>query len=328
MFKQLLIIIIIVSAPVFAAEKIKGISFVGSSEPIDSLDVQPIVDVNANWVTLMPYGFIGGDQRIKYNSKWQWWGEKDIGVIETIKLCRARGLKIMLKPQIWIMNGYTGDFKCSNNDQWEVFEKSYRDFILHFAKLAHLHRVDLFCIGTEWRDFIQARSTFWNKLVNEVDSEYEGALTYAANWDDYQKVPFWSALDYIGVNGYFPVSLSKNPAVSEIRKGWTIHSEALRKSAKEHNKKIIFTEVGYRSMEGSTISPWEHNTRKKASLDIQSRAYRAMFDVVWEKDWFAGMFIWKWFHNHKEQGGKGTVGYTPQNKPAQEVIQKFWASHE
>ena len=55
----------------FAAEKIKGISFVGSSEPIDSLDVQPIVDVNANWVTLMPYGFIGGDQRIKYNSKWQ-----------------------------------------------------------------------------------------------------------------------------------------------------------------------------------------------------------------------------------------------------------------
>ena len=57
-------------------EKVKGVSFVASDQPINEQDVAPIVQLNANWVTLMPYGFIGKDEVVNYNSNWQWWGER------------------------------------------------------------------------------------------------------------------------------------------------------------------------------------------------------------------------------------------------------------
>lgn len=327
-FAFILLLFVCCSVSVMGAEKIKGISFVGSSEPIDSTDVKPIIDINANWVTLMPYGFRQNGGEVSFNTKWQWWGEKDFGVIETIRLCQAKGLKIMLKPQIYIHNKYTGDYKCESESDWQIFENSYRKFILHFSEIASAYNVDLFCLGTEWRDFIKKRASFWMTLIGDVKNNYSGQLTYAANWDDYQKVPFWSELDFIGVNGYFPVSLNKNPGLNEIKKGWQIHAESLGEFAEKQNQKIFFTEIGYRSMIGATVQPWEFNTRSKSSESIQTKAYKALFDVLWDKDWFAGMFIWKWYHNHSKQGGNGTFGFTPQNKPAQELIKKFWGSQD
>jgi hypothetical protein len=40
----------------------------------------------------------------------------------------------------------------------------------------------------------------------EIRKIYTGKLTYAANWDDFDKVPFWKELDYIGIDAYFPLS--------------------------------------------------------------------------------------------------------------------------
>ena len=322
--KNLFIFFLIIASISYGQEKIKGVSFVGSSEPIDSLDVLPIISLNANWVTLMPYGFIGDDKKIRFNSKWQWWGERDEGIKKTIRLCRDQGLKIMLKPQIWIMNGYTGDFNCANSSNWEVFETSYKKFILHFAEIADEYNVELFCLGTEWREFIAAREKFWFGLIEQIKTSYQGQLTYASNWDDYESVPFWNQMDFIGINGYFPISINKNPSIQELTTGWEIHSKKLSKFSKKYDKKIIFTEIGYRSMIGATLQPWEHSSRKKASPTIQKRAFEALFNVIWEKDWFAGLFIWKWYHNHESQGGADNIDFTPQNKVAETYIRSFW----
>lgn len=305
--------------------KIKGLSFVGSSSPIDNADVAPIVTMNANWVTLMPYGFVGKNGMVTYNSKWQWWGEKEEGVKETIELCKASGLKIMLKPQIWMMSAYTGDYKLSNEQEWEIFEKSYAAFIFSFLEIAIAHDVEMFCIGTEWREFVKARPEFWNELIKKAKLKYKGDLTYAANWDDYQAVPFWEQMDIIGVNGYFPISISAKPDLKELTMGWDVHKKTLSAFAKKYDRKIVFTEIGYRSMEGATVKPWEHNTRSKFSAEIQHNAYKALFNVLWEEEWFGGMFIWKWYHNHESQGGNGDLDFTPQNKLAEKTIRSFWS---
>ena len=103
-----------------------------------------------------------------------------------------------------------------------------------------------------------------------------------------------------------------------------MHKNHLSKFSDLHKKKIIFTEIGYRSMKGATIKPWEHNTKNSFSGPIQDRAYQALFEVVWEEDWLAGMFIWKWYHNHSSQGSKGNIDFTPQNKMAESTIKKNW----
>ena len=308
-----------------AREKIKGLSFVGSSSPISQEDVVPIVKMNSNWVTLMPYGFVGGDGKVKFNSKWQWWGEKEEGVKKTIEFCQKAGLKIMLKPQIWMMNAYTGDYKLGSEKEWVAFENSYNDFIMSFLKIAVEYELEMFCIGTEWREFVAARPGYWNKLIQNVKKEYQGELTYAANWDDYEDVPFWKEMDHIGVNGYFPISYSRSPALKELVAGWEIHRENLKKFSEKYDRQIIFTEIGYRSIQGATIKPWEHGNRDKFSEEIQDRAYKALFAVLWEEDWFKGMFIWKWYHNHDDQGGKGNLDFTPQNKMAEKTIRTQWS---
>ena len=78
-----------------------------SNSPVNSEGVQPIIDVNANWVTLMPFGFMKNtsDTTIQYNSKRQWWGETKVGIAKTAIEFHNKKIKIMLKPQIWIPNG-------------------------------------------------------------------------------------------------------------------------------------------------------------------------------------------------------------------------------
>ena len=71
--------------------------------------------------------------------------------------------------------------------------------------------------------------------------------------------------------------------------------------------------------------PWI-TTRGGANvnLEAQANATQAVFETFWEEDWFAGGFVWKWFIYHERSGGIENDRFTPQNKPAQEVIKKYY----
>ena len=47
-------------------------------------------------------------------------------------------------------------------------------------------------------------------------------------------------------------------------------------------------------------------------------------EVAWQEPWFAGGFLWKWFINHPVSGGPLDNRFTPQNKPAQQVIRQYY----
>ena len=94
----------------------------------------------------------------------------------------------------------------TNEDDWQVLENSYTQFILLYAMLAQEIDAELFCIGTELEKFIEKRPQYWSNLIKEIKKVYKGKLTYAANWDEFKRTPFWSDLDYIGIDAYFPVS--------------------------------------------------------------------------------------------------------------------------
>ena len=85
----------------------------------------------------------------------------------------------------------------TNEDDWQVLENSYTQFILLYAMLAQEIDAELFCIGTELEKFIEKRPQYWSNLIKEIKKVYKGKLTYAANWDEFKRTPFWSDLDYI-----------------------------------------------------------------------------------------------------------------------------------
>ncbi len=62
----------------------------------------------------------------------------------------------------------------------------------------------------------------------ELREVYNGQLTYAANWDEYKRIPFWEDLDFIGVDAYFPVSEEKTPSIEQASLGWQKHKLQLK----------------------------------------------------------------------------------------------------
>ena len=89
----------------------------------------------------------------------------------------------------------------------------------------------------------------------------------------------------------------------------------------------MFTEYGYRSVKYTGKQPWDASKiQGEVNLEAQKNATQAIYNQFWNEDWFAGGFLWKWFHNHDQVGGETDNRFTPQNKPTEKLIGKLYAN--
>lgn len=309
-------------------DKIDGISLVSSRVPLNQKNIEPIMDIDANYVAVMPFGFVRNlnSPIVYFNSNNQWYGETAEGAKQYVALLKKNNFKIMLKPQIWVSKGqFTGHINMNTEGDWVILEKSYSNFIIEFATLAQKLDIELFCIGTELEQFIVNRPKYWTELIYEIKNIFKGKLTYAANWNEFEKVPFWKHIDYIGIDAYFPLSERKTPTLEEIEKGWQPYKRSIERLQRKFQKPILFTEFGYRSVDFAAHQPWV-STRNlgNVNLEVQSNATKAIFNQFWDEDWFAGGFVWKWFVDHEKSGGLDDNQYSPQNKPVEKLIQQIY----
>jgi hypothetical protein len=306
---------------------IAGFGFEAPPKPVDSSVFSAMQRCGGNWVALMPYAFVpAGKAEIWFNNERQWWGERSDGIIACTQLARRQKQSIMLKPQLWIGGGtFTGTYTLADTAQWKMFEFNYTRYIVHYARLADSLSIELLCIGTELAEFTKARPDYWSQLIDTVRSVYKGKLTYAENWDAWNKFPHWNKLDYIGVDAYFPLSKQATPSTGELITLWKPHSEALKEASNKYSKPILFTEFGYRSCNAATAEPWVSDTDAPVNLAAQENAYEALFRTFVPQNWFAGGFVWKWHAGH-DAGGNYNNDYTPQNKPALKRIAAWYAN--
>lgn len=309
--------------------KINGVSFVASNEQINDTHIKPVVNIHANYAAIMPFGFIKelSHPEIVFNTDRQWFGERRMGVKQYIESLNKHHIKTMIKPQLWVWRGeFTGGIKMTTEEDWKLLENSYTKFILEYADLAEELHTEIFCIGTELESFIDNRPEYWKNLIVEIRKIYKGKLTYAANWNEYNRTPFWNQLDFIGIDAYFPVSDSKTPSFIECLAGWKTYIDEIKGVSDKQNKPILFTEFGYRSVDYAGKEPWKSDRDMDVvNLEAQSNATQALFDTFWTKDWFAGGFVWKWFHNNESSGGEKDSRFTPQNKPAEALIKSHYS---
>lgn len=209
----------------------------------------------------MPYAFCSTDRpSVIYNLNKQWWGETDNGVIKCIELAKQNHLSVMIKPHLWIRNGvYTGLFTLPDEESWMLWENTYLDYISHFAKIADSTHAELFCIGTELGNIISQRPLFWNRLIDTVKKLYRGQITYAANWDDYDKVPFWKQLNFVGIDAYFPLVNQPTPSIESVSHAWEKYLPGLEKISDKNERPVLFTEYGYRNADACTAEPWKED---------------------------------------------------------------------
>ena len=91
----------------------------------------------------------------------------------------------------------------------------------------------------------------------------------------------------------------------------------------------MFSEIGYRSDEIATIEPWVwdsavNDTTNVISNHIQNLAYEALFQKVWDEEWFAGMYFWQWHIDHDEEESHSKMDFTPRYKSAENTMAKWY----
>ena len=250
---------------------------------------------------------------------------------ETLEQSSVYGFNVMLKPHVWLSNTDNGvwrsDINMSTQDKWDLWFQDYTAHILYYAAMAESFNIKLFCIGTELHTSVLEQPEHWQQLIAKVRKIYSGKLTYAANWNqEIKDIPFWDALDFIGIQAYYPIAENENPELPELENGWKQHMSTLEALHLKHNKPILFTELGYKSTTDAGIKPWEWNTlgnrfHKKISKRTQALCYQAFFNTVWKESWLEGVHFWEWQSRITDTDGNNNA-FLVQGKPALNVVAK------
>ncbi len=316
------------TAEVRSISKINGICLEGPPHQVEHTRFDAFVESGANWVAITPYAFLAeGNTELNWNSKYTWWGEKKIGVKECVRMAKQKGFRVMLKPHIWISHGkYTGALSFESETDWTSFEKSYKEYLVSYLEMFSDNEIDLLCIATELDGCVKNRPDFWKELAHELRDNFDVPLTYSANWDAYQDLKHWSALDYIGISAYFPLEINSNVSKENLISAWNVHKGELAKKSNQLNKPILFTEYGYRSITNCYAEPWVSDTKGQANETEQTMAYEAIYDAIWDETWFAGGFSWKWYLHDNYSNDHLTMDYSIQDKEALDVLKKRYTN--
>ncbi len=242
-----------------------------------------------------------------------------IAVRRMVGAAKTRGLRVTLKPHVDLDDGsWRGTIAPSDARSW--FD-SYRAFVLQWASLARSLAVEQFVVGTELAGTL-GHAAEWRRTIAEVRAAFPGEVLYAASWDEAGKVPFWGALDLVGVDAYFPVADRADAGRLEMLAGWQPWLDRLRLLHRQTGRAILLSEIGYRSSDGAGLAPYEFAPGAKLDLGEQADLYWAALQATGEQPWIRGVYWWNWPADGS--GGRQDTDYTARGKPAAQELAATW----
>lgn len=266
-----------------------------------------------NAVALVPYAAQrAGDAELRFPLRM----ERDDLIAKSAADAQELGMRVLLKPHVWVRGGdlYPGDLDYPDPEARAQWFSSYRRYILHQAELAKRINADVFCVGVELARLSRYEQE-WRAIIGAVREVYSGPLVYAANFgEEFESVRFWDALDYIGLDNYYPLPADLSTAEIEAK---------IEAVYREFLKPVLLTEAGFSTYEQSYEKPWEDRPGGAYSPEAQARFVEASFEGLYDKPWLHGIFWWK----------VGTSGMANPDddshqlwgKPAVDVIERYYS---
>jgi hypothetical protein len=247
----------------------------------------------------------------------------DQTVLRTIEQARARGLEVTLFPIVRLEERGPKEWRGrieprAGVDAWF---SSYRDFLLTMARLAARGGATRLSVGSELLS-LERHEAHWRRLIDEVRGAFPGQLLYSANWDHFGAVPFWDALDEVGVTAYFELARGDDtPPDAALDRAWEAPRASLAALRAHTRKPLVITEVGYPSLRGAARAPWDETRTAALDHDAQARLLAAFCRALSGKNVVDGFYVWNWFGF----GGMDDGSYTPREKPAARALARCLA---
>jgi hypothetical protein len=247
-------------------------------------------------------------------------------LIALLREARKHQLRTILMPIILLKHPRGSEWRgVIDPPQWDEWWKEYRDFIKYHADVAREGAADALIIGSELVS-TEKYTDEWETTIWTARAHFrDGLLGYSANWDHYQPIKFWHLLDFIGMTSYCTLADKQNPSVAEIVARWQPFKQEIMDWRREVGKPLLLTEVGWCSQEGAATAPWNYYQNMKATPaghEEQRRLYEAFLQVWDNSPGLLGVCWWEWT---SAPGGPGDFNYTPRNKPAEQVLRRWFA---
>ncbi len=298
----------------------------GTDEMVTAL--REVKALGANWVQIHPYLGIDRDGNVSARQLSPDASPEDAPewLARPIREAHALGLKIAIVPHIagWRSGWeWRGDITFATDAEWARFFSSYQTWIATVARLCR--DADGFSVGSELDRTIPDHEAEWRTIIAAVRAETSAALTYGANWSDYQKVPFWDALDAIGVSAYFPLVDHEGPPTAiELDTAWrNLGRELATYSKKQNYKPVVFLELGYDESLSAARTPWANGRREPGARDVQILCLdRALAALESPAAPAYGAFLWKWF-----PGANRRENYAVQSPALRAVLASRWTAN-
>lgn len=317
-------------------EKVEGMSFPAwypyndyrEQGTLESLGRIPATGANCIGISVMLYQD-GIDATEIYADEDKTAPDSDLRFI--IQRIHEMDMCVFLKMHLFIADGYGGwHGRIGENfdeEQWTEWFENYQEWILHYAQMSEEEGVELITLGNELTFAAVNRPQQWRQLAQVVDQVYTGALTYSANQGyELPNITWWDApeLDYVGLSFYYRLTTEYDPTPEELAQAIANITANLETwIVVPYGKQIMITEIGYRSIDGANINPWDYSSTLPVDVQEQYDCYTAFFNGVWTKPWIKGIILWNWSPN-PDTGGLEDKGFTPYGKPAMEVLYNWW----
>ena len=302
---------------------LKGISFShevtggGYGSAAARRQLERMATIGASAVALVPYAFTRApaEPTIRFRTL-----ETDARLVRCARQARELGLKIVLKPHMWAGSVFHGAIEFERKERFDIWFDDYRRWMLHFARLAEVHRFDALVIGNELAG-LTGHERAWRSLIQQVRRVYRGPLTYAAHWErELELISFWDELDWIGVNFYFPIAAEgEEPAADSPQIDRA--AETIARVREGYAKPVLFTEVGFPALETAAARPWEENA-SALDAELQARCYSVWLERFARQPGVEGMFWWKWPSHGR--GGPFDFSHSPLGKPSMGVLRDWF----
>ncbi|MBX4215649.1 hypothetical protein KW797_01730, partial [Candidatus Parcubacteria bacterium] len=283
-----------------------------------------------NYVALIIPYYQQNQWEISMNRGWN--TPTDESLKAGIDYAHSIGLKVALKIHV---ESYDGAWRAHINP-WDktVWFNNYESILMKYARMGAEKGVEQIAIGaelitlsTDW-----ANSARWHSIIANIRGVYGGTLTYSANWgggDFEEEVPdvrFWDALDFIGISAYYPLGTGSNNSVDALVGAWDYwNMNKVKPISDQYGKPVLFTEVGYRSVNDAHSDPWNSWRGGWFDENEQANDYSALFKYWNNYPYVKGGYLWDW-NSDPNAGGQGDTGYTPQHKRAEQVMRDWFGN--
>lgn len=239
-------------------------------------------------------------------------------IARAVRQARERGLKAMLFPIVLLSHPgpkeWRGKLKPADRAAWFG---EYRGHLLRLARLARRSGAEALCVGSELCS-LEEEAGRWSAIIADCRAEFPGMLLYSANWDHYERAPFWAELDAIGLSGYYELTKSSGPTLEDLTQKWESIRDGILRWRRDRAlaAPIVFTEIGYANQVGAGIFPWDHTRVAPPDPAAQALCLESFIRAWHGQPGFGGAYIYNWFGYARLDD----AGYSPRGKPAARII--------